>query len=1103
MTITSNLVNSLFKIDAAESFVRYANSVKPYHSKILDVLIEYIFSENVNVTVLDQLYTDIEQENDTHEDLPCSFSINQQLSVIGNAGAFGISGHCALAFRPGDRITVSSNGQQDSVYIVNKAIQNAIVDPLVDVPYTLVYVMANQAVTVSTDEQVLHRSVDLAYKLINATPTTLSLVGDVSTQFNVGDHIIVGDTRYDDLDASVFTVCEQPRLDYVPISTIGNDADYAPDYTIVGVLQTTPQRGGQFVISELTDQIVPETHFSVTTPSTSSSRAYRVKATTVSSPSMLNPTTNVIDVYYCWSGDTRFTAKQTTTRISDIDFCSVDVPVNAKLYTQWLNLDNSVIYKKMDVTGADTDWVAVHYPSLYDIVCFTEYDIDYIFDGSSWFSVMPRFAIGSTISVDQYDTIRVDNNSMLSINKNFLVEDIIIDGNVAILKFDGLLPRDVSGQYTTVTVLVYDFVKGVPGITVPITAYQPNTFGAGDRIVFDSVTNRWQSSASGPYAVQQATNSSFTYLNMVTVVTIDSEQEINNSDDLYGTLQYPIDPSFDIVDIAESAITIGGRYASWFNGGTSVIISGNQYTPADGTYAVLTATNGSSNNRDVTIITTSGIPTSATGSGKLSYPLRVTTTLTVKEPVFKSVPLAGRGNIQLSRGIVKLLTLPYRATVDPSTTEQMAIGALWTNPVAGTCSRWDGSSWIHEYVTNEYSWFIAGGSISDLKAMPSQVNIIASQGWDSSVDANSFDVDVTSTFGSYQFSVMSTEDNSLIFATTAKIVAVNASTSTWTMEGIQDVAVGDWLYVVNNSATTQGQGKYQVHDVSYGNNTTTVTVTSQISRLAVADGYISIPSRDLSTVPKWVTGTEVQIYSSNGTLPAVALPDTYYYIPVQDMYDQNNQFIPATFALSKRRVPRDWLDYVDITSMGKGILTICQTELYVPATKINVSDTPLNRNDGTYTVINTKYVSPNTIRVFVEERVIGDDGPGVMRYGANSHIHSLLTHANCRTPGNDKLVAKTSISEHIEFVFYMDATDYVSSHVTENDIQDVEVINVGFDSDDILDGVDGFDEEGYDGVVELSTQRALHNNVTGRPHSMIPTGFDTQLFDVGGIDKML
>jgi hypothetical protein len=43
----TNLSQTLFRVDPTEGFVQYVNTVKPYHSKILDVLIEYVHTETL------------------------------------------------------------------------------------------------------------------------------------------------------------------------------------------------------------------------------------------------------------------------------------------------------------------------------------------------------------------------------------------------------------------------------------------------------------------------------------------------------------------------------------------------------------------------------------------------------------------------------------------------------------------------------------------------------------------------------------------------------------------------------------------------------------------------------------------------------------------------------------------------------------------------------------------------------------------------------------------------------------------------------------------------------------------------------------------------
>lgn len=55
----TNLVTSLFRIDPTEGLVQYVNAIKPYHSKVLDVLIEYIYTEKITAKVNDRWHWDI------------------------------------------------------------------------------------------------------------------------------------------------------------------------------------------------------------------------------------------------------------------------------------------------------------------------------------------------------------------------------------------------------------------------------------------------------------------------------------------------------------------------------------------------------------------------------------------------------------------------------------------------------------------------------------------------------------------------------------------------------------------------------------------------------------------------------------------------------------------------------------------------------------------------------------------------------------------------------------------------------------------------------------------------------------------------------------
>lgn len=51
--IDNPLLNALKRIDPAAGLVKYVQTIKPYHTKVLDVLVEYVFEEKINVTVFD------------------------------------------------------------------------------------------------------------------------------------------------------------------------------------------------------------------------------------------------------------------------------------------------------------------------------------------------------------------------------------------------------------------------------------------------------------------------------------------------------------------------------------------------------------------------------------------------------------------------------------------------------------------------------------------------------------------------------------------------------------------------------------------------------------------------------------------------------------------------------------------------------------------------------------------------------------------------------------------------------------------------------------------------------------------------------------------
>lgn len=75
----------LFNADPVEGFVRYANAVKPYHTKIMEALIEYVYTEELSVNMKERWDWAISLSRPTIKTVPrCGFGIvwdSQDLSL--------------------------------------------------------------------------------------------------------------------------------------------------------------------------------------------------------------------------------------------------------------------------------------------------------------------------------------------------------------------------------------------------------------------------------------------------------------------------------------------------------------------------------------------------------------------------------------------------------------------------------------------------------------------------------------------------------------------------------------------------------------------------------------------------------------------------------------------------------------------------------------------------------------------------------------------------------------------------------------------------------------------------------------------------------------
>jgi hypothetical protein len=945
----SKLINSLFKIDAAEGFVRYTNAVKPYHSKILDILIEYVYKEDIRVKVREDWKIDIgTYDPEIGVFSPgqtlgqsCYFSIINSETIAGNNGVWTIEGHHQEKFKAGERILVTYEDGSSKVFIIERAENSEIVQKT-DPYRTAVTVIDGQTVP-----NKLATSIQLAftpdYRIVGAVTGLHGawiVDGDVRDEFQVGERVIVANTKPNNLGSAVYTIAEPPRQGYVPGVEVGGveSSDNTPDYNIVAVIPSrlelssgdwVVQPGQWIILGPHADKLVPGSHFSVT--------------------------------------------------------------------------------------------------------------------------------------------------------ENFHNKYYVID---------------------SVVETVYNQLN-------PQTTIQPD-------------------------------NVDFLESEVVTVITVRSTQEIPPDARPSGVLQCPIIPAYEIIDKTPTAWVIAGQYGERFQAGDRLFVADNQDYHSNGEYVIASAITTSSAPYTTTVEVEGGLPPSATISGIIQHPTKLTTIIPVSESVFENETSPDVFYKAFGTGTLRHLPTVFYQPCEPVNT---VLGAIWVNPITNVSKRWGYDwdpttrtwstdlQWIHNYTPTNYSWFELFASERDQPypewaveydaVTPRQLVVQSSVGQiDNQNDSlygksNSFLVDITGLTYSTTFTAISTKSNQMIFSTPCNIIGVDSFANKWIVDGIVDVSAEETIYVSGSTSPT-GTGRYVVASVTHTAATTEIYVTKQISRLATPDGILSIPTAETS-LPKWVEGTAVRVVATSPNVAPTPLTteNTYYFIPITPPTYKKNQELqhwclggdpdlfvetPAVFALSKVRNPHCYEDFVDITTLGSGTLSLVQAELYVPGTKINIRDSYMSRNNGSYTITRTVNETPTLTRVYVAERVQSTtpataSNDGVMMYDLDSHVYSTLTERACKTSEQSGMFADARITEYIEFVFIVDDFDLIQSTARENEPYTGFVHDYGYD-------VMANDTTGFDGDLVLANSMSTSSSATTTfSHHMIPIGFDTQYFDVGGLDE--
>jgi len=340
-----------------------------------------------------------------------------------------------------------------------------------------------------------------------------------------------------------------------------------------------------------------------------------------------------------------------------------------------------------------------------------------------------------------------------------------------------------------------------------------------------------------------------------------------------------------------------------------------------------------------------------------------------------------------------------------------------------------------------------------------------------------------------------TSNNQLIFSKNYDVLNKDNGTNEWEVDDpsnalVTELTTGSLPKIIYISSDTGlvGNGRYTVTGTpTHLAGVTSVEVVEIIPTQANGDGVFH---RVLETgeLPQWPASQAVTLTATTGTLPQPIVDGTRYYF----------QPTPTAgyFNLSYVRYPNAFNDFVDITTLGSGEFTIIRDESLIPGAGFSVTDSYLLRNNGQYIA---KMVEPEGVdeRVFVYQKVqaatplafIGGDG--IIQVSADGFDQP----GYCPPSQMSDLHANAYIHENLKFTFELNFSDAISSSLAENAAKGFGETFFG----DALLGSYGTYADSFD------SRTAQTSGLPGgdSAHTILPTGYDTQLFDVGGLDETL
>lgn len=364
-----------------------------------------------------------------------------------------------------------------------------------------------------------------------------------------------------------------------------------------------------------------------------------------------------------------------------------------------------------------------------------------------------------------------------------------------------------------------------------------------------------------------------------------------------------------------------------------------------------------------------------------------------------------------------------------------------------------------------------------------------------SVNSNSFLIQPAA-FTPFTVTVSNVNSNQFAFTKNYTITAVDLALLTWSVTDPTNQLVGELttgttpktIFITNNTGSAANKS-YTVASATHTLGITTVTVVESIPPQAVGNGTFH-RVKEGNELPQWAFGQGITFNSVGGILPTPLVPATQYYF--------NPTPNPGFFNVSTVRYPTTFDHIINVGTIGTGTISVVRSETMTLGSMFEVTNTFIGRNNGRYIVKNIKKEGANE-RIYVYQSIPGSTPLSQPLDGLIKLISSGYDDPQiCDIAQAPDLYINTFFHETLKFDFVINLSDTIEAAWEENRVDGygTTLYSSSFESPFGAPG-----EEINSRIAATSGSVVPYTTVASDAHSILPTGFDTQLFDIGGIDE--